>query len=179
MDTTTTTQAAWVVLARYEQNLYHDSYFYEIVWDGERVRVVETGATAYAGGFWSGNPQASPEQDRAARETFIERVTQVLTEQAEARAKEPDVGRTVRSLTTRGKNFGFTGVVVRIKTENLYRPGVLRVQVRAEDGRETWMDVDRLEVTGGVPPIDYAEIRRAAVWRALNANWRSLVNTGL
>ena len=50
-------------LTEWEDNGYHDSYFYAAVWDTElrTVRAIQTGATAYAGGI----RQFPPIQDHA------------------------------------------------------------------------------------------------------------------
>lgn len=39
-------------VGNYEQNLYHDSYFWSVFWDDEAKKIIhhEVGATAYAGG---------------------------------------------------------------------------------------------------------------------------------
>lgn len=42
-------------IGNYEQNLYHDSYFYSVFWDDEKKEIVkkEIGSTAFGGGAYS------------------------------------------------------------------------------------------------------------------------------
>lgn len=167
----------WAVLDRFEHNGYHDSDFYEITWDGYRVGVQCTGSTSYAGGFFTANPKATATEDGRARAwAHVQLAARLMAEEGK-RAFEPHEGRTVRSLTTRGKNVGVTGVVRRVELNTYYRGDNgprYRLEVQTADGSRRWLDAHRVEVTAGFGEVSAADQGRKARHLAYTASWATL-----
>lgn len=167
----------WAVLGRFEQNGYNDSDFFEITWDGNRVSVECTGSTSYAGGFFSANEMATTSQDGRARAWAHQQLAAKFMAEEGKRAFEPHEGRTVRSLTTRGKNVGVTGVVRKVELNTYYRGNDgprYRIEVQTADGGRRWLDAHRVEVTGGFGEVSAAEQGRKARHLAYTASWGTL-----
>lgn len=163
------------VLDRYEQNLAHDSYFHAVVWDGQKVTTVETHSTAYGGPWPTVDIDATQDVIDAALAWYRPLWLKRAIRDAERIRAEVQVGRTVRSTTTRGKNVGVTGTVQRV-VPNTYsrRDDALRVQVKLDaTGELRWLDGDRLEVTG-LEPIDLTDLQQAAQYANPNG-WRNAV----
>lgn len=146
-----------LVLAKYEQNLAHDSYFHAIVWDTETdaPRHVQYAATAY---YSSGRAEidATPEIIARARRWAYGQWLQHCTREVRTTIRE---GIDVRSLTTRGKAKDLTGTVKRV-TDSRYSRG--KVALVEGNGRSAWVPVGRLERL----EID-AEARMEIRWRAV------------
>ena len=166
---TTYANTAGRIVAWREDNGYHDSYFHSLVaFDAEdggyTFGWVQTGATAYGGGY-IGRPNVT---DQGILEAYAAKRAEVLAglaaDRAAAAEKTVEVGKAVTIVkpTTRGKNkteAGATGEVVR-KVEDAYRgsrfadyAGVkfYRVAVLLDedgDARTVWLDEDRVRVTG-------------------------------
>jgi hypothetical protein len=167
-------QYVGAVLDTREENLAHDSYFHAIVWDGEKVTSVETHSTAYGGPWPTVTVDATQETIDAALAWFRPRWLAARVREAERMAAEIQVGRRVRSTTTRGKNVGFSGIVRRC-TVNTYStdPSAMRVQIEAENGETRWMDDKRVEVVDPAP-VDTTELE-AASRAALPNGWRNAI----
>ena len=104
---------AGMVLDTFEDNGYHDSYFYALVWDDEagEPRKVEWGSTA----SWSYHNRveidATPETLAKALAWYRKGWTERAIAAAHEDVEKPRHGAAVRSTTTRGKNVGVEGIV--------------------------------------------------------------------
>jgi hypothetical protein len=139
------------VVSLREHNGYDDSDFYALVWDDESqtVKRIMYGSTR----FWTYHNSAKIDAD----ETTQALALAYLTEQnrladikiAKFNASRVEVGKEVRSLTTRGKNMGVVGMVRSIGPNQYARskwaPGVAAIEVAGED-KYRYIAVDRLEV---------------------------------
>lgn len=124
---------------------------------------------------------ATEEVQAAAPAWYRAQLAPLLIKRAHADAAEVRVGRTVRSLTKRGKDVGLTGEVRwmgvdqyrsnRHRTE--YRVGI---KVDGED-RLRFMPADRVEVVDP-DPVDEDAIRAQAA-AAKPANWLSALELPL
>lgn len=162
------------VLDTREENLAHDSYFHAIVWDGEKVTSVETHSTAYGGPWPTVTVDATQDTIDAALAWFRPRWLAARITEAERMAREIQVGRKVRSTTTRGKNVGFEGIVRRCVVNKWSSdPSAMRVQVEAENGETRWLDDRRLEVVDPAE-IDPTELTEASR-HALPNGWRNAI----
>jgi hypothetical protein len=165
------------VLATFEHSGYDDSDFYAIVWTGERVSVELSWTTRHAGSYFTG-PQATAEQDQAARAWIAAPLAAAMQADAEREARQPVRNARVRSTTTRGKNAGATGTV-RHMTPDRYRSTRERTHYRAlvelDDGTQRWMDADRLERTYA-QPIDLPALAEQAQRAARVRGWLSLIH---
>lgn len=164
------------VLGTFEDNGYHDSDFYAIVWDGCDVTVKIIGTTR---GVMSYVPQrpATPAEDAEARSDVAPRLAEIFLKQEEERSREPHEGRLVRSLTTRGKNKGFTGTVRKVEVNNWVKGRTAyRLKIEAENGEVTWMDSDKVEVIGGYGFVDRAAIFARSIAIARHSSWLRLVH---
>ena len=170
------TSGTWIVLDRFERNGYHDSDFYEIIWTGAAVEVKCTGTTAGAGAFFSKNPEATATQECRARAWAHQQLAGKLMAEEGRRAFEPHEGRTVKSLTTRGKNVGVEGVVRKVELNTYYRGEGerYRLEVECADGSRRWLDSHRVEVIAGFGEVNPAVIGRKARHLAYTACWRTL-----
>jgi len=109
------------VLSTREENRYHDSYFYALVWDDEQGKPVEImyGSTAWPGGHsdyypdgWM-HPQidATPER-RSAYEAYLAKQREERAERAARHvANTPDKGKRVRVVKGRKIEIGTEGKV--------------------------------------------------------------------
>ena len=175
-------QYVGAVLDEYEDNGYHDSYGYAIVWDAEKgtVHTESTWSTAYYSNT-SAKIDATEESIKAAKEY----AAKILFENMVHDHKIVAPGKTVKSLTTRGKAKGITGTVVRFE-KNQYRrsygdvtPKVAVVKVTApydnpHYGRTLYVDPDRLEVTEELTEEIKNDYRQMAWLQAMRSDVRSL-----
>jgi hypothetical protein len=173
MTPTATAPATTGVLATFEYNGYDDSDFYAIVWDGDRVAIVETHSTRHAG-YHNPGPKATAEQDQAARTWIIGPLLERMHRAAEADARAVATNAKVRSTTTRGKNKGVTGTAERITEVTFHHRRRRRVLVRLDTGAQRWMDADRLERTDP-EPVHIDQIRDDAARAAHNRPWLDLI----
>lgn len=154
------------VLDKIERNGYDDSDFDAIVWDAAegRVRVVNYASTRGWTYHNGATVDATPETLEAAREWMRGWWVRLLTAEAEREARKPEIGRTVRSTTTRGKNKGVEGVVAWAGV-NQYRTDrwvtIRRFGFDTPDGRRVFMDEDKIELINP-EPVDAEEIERIA-----------------
>ena len=187
---TTTYQGA--VLDVWERNGYNDSDFYAIVWDDDegRVRQVEWATTR---GWTYHNSAAIDATDDVlakAEAWLADTIERLLTSAHITDAADPTVGKRVRSTTTRGKNVGVEGWVMRRMAnpfKTYYRNGysspdsIYNQRVAIDPGppadKLVWMDADRVEVINPAPP-DPVEIRQRAVQLAKGRNWRAAFYPG-
>lgn len=172
------TTYAGAVLDVFEMNGYDDSDFCAAVWDGENVRTVTYASTRY----WTyrNNAEVDATEDviAAATEWYRALYITFAVLDAEEEAEVPSKGRTVRSLTTRGKNKGLVGEV-RWYGEDSYAPryaGITTVPMRVAvkvDGEDKlrYLPADRVEVIDPEPVALTGIIARAMVARP--HNWRS------
>lgn len=162
-------QYVGMVLDTFEDNGYHDSYFFALVWDDEKgeTRKVEYGATAYHG-CGRVTVDATPETLGKALKWYRDAWIVKATEAAHADVNKPRHGAMVRSVTTRGKDVGVTGEV-RWTGDGRYGP---RIGIRVE-GRKgyVFMSADRVEVIDPAP-VDEQEIRDHAV--NINPGWKAV-----
>jgi|SRR5690606_7499619 hypothetical protein len=157
------------VLAEYEDNGYHDSYGHAIVWDATTasVRTVATWSTAYYS-LTAADTDATEETIMNAREY----AAKILFQNKIKDHKIVGPGKTVRSLTTRGKAKGAVGIVLRFEDNRYarsygdYRPQVAVVRVTDPEnvhyGRTLYIKPDRLEVTDALTPEVENDYRQQA-----------------
>lgn len=170
------------VLDEYEDNGYHDSYGYAIVWDAEKgtVHTESTWSTAYYSNV-SATVDATPESIKAAKDY----AAKILFENMVHDHKIVAVGKTVKSLTTRGKAKGVTGEVVAIERDQYARsygdvtPKVAVIKVTApydnpHYGRKLYVKPDRLEVTDELTEEIKNDYRQMAFLQAQRSDVRSL-----
>lgn len=170
------------VLDTYEMNGYDDSDWYAIVWD-ESTQSVHTVNYDTTRGYMGGSAvvDATPENIEKAR-MFA---TDVLTKNKINDHKIVGAGKTVKSLTVRGKAKGITGTVLWLEKDRYARPygGVTPkmavVKVTAPEsnphyGRKLYIYPARLEVTNELTPDVENDYRQEAWLEAHRANMRSL-----
>lgn len=170
------------VLDEYEDNGYHDSYGYAIVWDAEKgtVHTESTWTTAYYSST-SATVDATPEAIKAAKEY----AAKILFENKIHDHKIVAPGKTVKSLTTRGKAKGVTGEVVSIERDQYarsygdYTPKVAVIKVTApydnpHYGRKLYVKPDRLEVIDELTEDVKIDYKQEAWLQAMNSDVRSL-----
>lgn len=138
-----------------------------IMWTGTSI------ATGYAE-TWPAT--ADPTHHRTARAYAAQALTLLLIQQSYQRAREPHPGRTVRSLTTRGKNHGVTGLITLTEVNHYnHMRTELRLRVRLDGtGENRWLEADRCEVTS-YGTVDTAAIARHAAHLAASSSWPMLV----
>lgn len=140
------------VLATRERNGYHDSDFYAIVWDDDANEPREIWYATTSGWTYHNGAtvDATPEIRARYNAWRAQRDAEERARAEEEERKRPVKGKTVRSLTTRGKNVGITGKVVWYG-EDRYRSTrwatYYRVGVRVEgEPKLRYIDADRVEV---------------------------------
>jgi len=141
-----------MVLRLGEHNWYDDSDFYAMVWDEETQSVKKvTYATTRGWTYHNGAKVDASEEIRAKAVAWeADRLLGLYEEQLQAEKlealKELKTGVEVKSLTTRGKNKGVVGYVMRVMKSS-YGPGhVAGIQVPGED-KLRWIDTERVERT--------------------------------
>lgn len=137
-----------LVLAHLEENGYHDSDFFALCWNPIRQTVDKVWYRQTASWTYHNSATIDAPEDVQAAVLAWYRQTWRDAELVRLQALEGKVaiGLAVRSLTTRGKNVGLTGIV-KYLADDKYGNGK-RAGVRIF-GTETvaWIDVNRLEVT--------------------------------
>jgi hypothetical protein len=170
------------VLDEYEDNGYHDSYGYAIVWDDEKgvVTTVQTWSTAYYT-TTGATVDATPETIKKAKAY----AAKILFEQRIKDHKIVGTGKTVKSLTVRGKAKGVTGTVEQIKRDEYARaygdivPKVAVIKVTApfdnpHYGRNLYVKPDRLEVIDELTEDVKIDYKQEAWLEAERSSVRSL-----
>lgn len=174
------------VLSTGEHNYYDDSDFYAMVWDEPTQSVKKViYATTRGWTYHNGAKVDATEENRAKAEAYEgQRLVQIFTDEIKAEKlaalKELKPGAEVKSLTTRGKNKGIVGHVVKV-IKSSYGPGdVAGVQVEGED-KLRWLDTERVERTDF--PADERELHVALAltddehdWVARKAHHRAISN---
>lgn len=107
------------VLGEWERNGYNDSDFLAAVWDEDeqKVKTIEWGTTRFPTYHNRCVVDATDEVKAKAAVVKAEAAYRFSVYRAEDAQKDPTVGKTVRSLTTRGKNKGAVGTVVKRETD--------------------------------------------------------------
>jgi hypothetical protein len=170
------------VLAEYEENGYHDSYGWAIVWDAESATVKYEGtwSTAYYS-TTGARVDATEESIMNAREYAFK----ILFKNKIKDHKIPTVGKRVKSLTTRGKAVGITGKIVRFEDDQYApswrspRPKVAVIKVdgpvsNLHYGRNVYVKPNRLEVIDELTPEVENDYRQMAFLEAQEHDMRSL-----
>lgn len=171
------------VLGDYEHNGAHDSDFYAVVWD-EAAQMVKTKFWRTTRAWTYHNHcrvDATPEVIAKANASMRPRWAELLRSRMEAESRTPRVGRTVRSLTTRGKNAGLVGEVAwkgedRYRTTRHHTAYAVRIDV---NGERRFLPVDKVEVVSPAP-VDEAELAErieGALRREWPSQYRSFVYT--
>lgn len=170
------------VLDTYEVNGYDDSDWYAIVWDESTQSVhLEQYDTTRGVMYGSATVDATPDVIEKAR-MFA---TDVLTTNKIADHKIVGEGKTVKSLTVRGKAKGITGTVERLERDpykHVYgdvvpKRAVVKVTAPLSNphyGRTVNVQPDRLEVTDELTPDVLADYRQEAWLQAHKSDMRSL-----
>lgn len=147
-----------------EHNWYDDSDFYAMVWDRETQSVKKvTYATTRGWTYHNGaKVDATAEVRELAESWEANRLFGLFYDEMKAEKlealKELTEGVEVRSLTTRGKNKGVVGTVVRVMKSS-YGPGdVAGVLVDGEE-KPRWIDTERVERTDF--PADEDALKKA------------------
>lgn len=167
---TTETATTEYQIGTYEENGYHDSYFYAVTYTPSTGKFGSTmlWATAYAGSTTIAKADAAVLD--AARIRLVEILTAAKLEDAKATRLAPRKGVEVRSLTTRGKNKDVVGIVKWIGEDNTYRRGTIRVGIKVEgEPKLRYLDADRVEATTPAP-ISFRDIYRSARTAARHAH---------
>jgi hypothetical protein len=170
------------VLDEYEDNGYHDSYGYAIVWDDEKgaVTTVQTWSTAYYT-TTGATVDATPETIKKAKAY----AAKILFEAKIHDHKIVGPGKTVKSLTTRGKAKGVTAVVDHFEKDQYrrsygdYQPKVAVIKVTApfdnpHYGRKLYVDPARLEVIDELTEDVKIDYKQEAWLQAERSDVRSL-----
>lgn len=170
------------VLDEYEDNGYHDSYGYAIVWDEAKqaVTTVQTWSTAYYT-TTGATVDATPETIKKVKEYAFKILFKSMIEDH----KVVGPGKTVKSLTTRGKAKGVTAIVDRFEKDQYhrsygdYQPKVAVIKVTAPEsnphfGRKLYVDPARLEVIDELTPEVENDYRQKAWLQAERSDVRSL-----
>jgi hypothetical protein len=170
------------VLDTYEVNGYDDSDWYAIVWDDEKkiVRSVEYDTTR-AASMGRADVDATPESMDKARQYARDVVARGMIDDHAIVGP----GKTVKSLTTRGKAKGITGTVERFEKDQYhrsygdYQPKVAVVKVTGpfdnpHYGRNLYIQPDRLEVTDELTEDVKTDYRQEAWLQTHAADFRSL-----
>lgn len=173
---------AGAVLFEYEDNGYHDSYAYAIVWD-DSAKIVRQVATWTTAGYTttSATVDATPRSIERARAY----AAKIIFEQMIKDHKVVAPGKGVRSLTTRGKAKGVSGTVDRFESDQYartygdYQPKVAVIKVTApydnpHYGRTLYVKPERLEVTDELTPEIENDYRQEAWLIAHERDLRSL-----
>lgn len=163
------------VLAEYEENGYHDSDFYCIAWDGERLVHELWGTTRCASTGWGCTVDATDEVKAEAREHLEQIAFEDFVALAEKEARTPKVGRRVRSWKGRA-HTPIEGTVFWI---GKYRPrgtysdwaAEERVGIETDDGERTFTPLSRAEVVDP-EPVDLERCRWHAKRVAQAGHWR-------
>lgn len=171
--------AGLTVLAAYEQNLAHDSYFYAVTWDGASVRHIEYGATAYGGPCRHPTPVDDPQARRAAAESLREPITQAQADDALFAACTLETGQEV--VVARGRKVpkGTVGIIGWMGTNNYGRLR-LRLDTASERIFIDARNVDPVDIDARVAAQNSAQ-RAENVIEALVAgrmDWRSVSRMG-
>lgn len=153
-----------LVLATYERNGYHDSDFYAVVWNPatRRPEHREYGSTSSWTYHNHATVDATPDVAEAAAAWYRGYVLDREMTRVKNVARAVVKGKTVRSLTTRGKNAGVRGVV-RWVGETRYGKRV-GVAVEGEE-KLRYLDADRVAVLDP-DTIDAAEVVEIEEWAA-------------
>ena len=128
-----------------ELNGYDDSDFYALVWDHEngQTKQVTYGTTR----FWTYHNYAEVDlrdEYRSVYLAYVERKQREYEESlAEAERTRVDVGKEVRSLTTRGKNKGVVGLVRSVFNGDYGK--TVAIEVAGED-KYRYIAFNRVEV---------------------------------
>lgn len=170
------------VLETWEVNGSDDSDFIAAVWDAEESRIREVDYASTRGWTYHNRAiiDATEASIKAARQWATERWVERFTMAAQRQAESVMVkGRTVRSLTTRGKNVGVSGVVM-WHGEDAYRSSrwltEYRVGLKVEgEAKLRYLPADRVEVIDP-EPIDPTDIRQEAFLAAHERSFRSVLD---
>lgn len=155
------------VLDKFERNGYDDSDFYALVWDDAYawgdglgcVRAVWYASTS-SWTYHNGVSVDATEEVKARAVAWLRPLwLKVRIERAHVEANRPRVGLTVRSLTTRGKNVGVTGVV-KWRGDSSYGDGE-RVGIYVGETKLRYVDAHRVAVLDP-PDVDVAGLKACA-----------------
>lgn len=147
------TVAVGMVLATVEHNGYDDSDWHALVWNAQTQRVDRVWYASTTSWTYHNNATVDASEDVMRQAVAWLAHLYVLrgTERLTTARSDTRPGRRVRSLTTRGKNKGLTGVLRKLARDAYNRDG-LRAGVEVAPGEPlVWMDAHRLEVTDVSP----------------------------
>ena len=166
------------VLGLFERNGYDDSDFCAIVWD-EKLDAITTVEYASTRG-WTYHNSAKVDATDAVKiqaQAYMEqKLVELWTADAERMNNVPIKGRTVRSITTRGKNVGIEGIVMwRGEDKYSHIAGSYRVGIKVNgNAKLTYLPESSVEVIDDVK-VDAHEIEMMARDRASQCRWRDLI----
>lgn len=175
------------VLADREENGYHDSDFYAVVWDEieQRCKKIEYNTTRFAGGG-SCSIDATEEVKQKAQEWLEEYYFRTLLDKSKRQSKMPEEGKRVRVVRGRKVPHGTEGFVFlkqaqtyspRFKNGWKQGPDCYKIGISLSDKREKNYSV---EMTGDaaryITPYKNEEFLRVAKehggkWNALSRTW--------
>lgn len=135
-----------LVLSEYERNRYDDSDFYAVVWDEKaqkpkNVMYATTRAWTYENGC---TIDATPEVLAKYDAYQFELKRQWAEYDRQLKEYIPEKGKTVRSITTRGKAHSKTGTISWIGASKY--TGALTVGFRDEANKIYYVEIDRCEI---------------------------------
>lgn len=160
------TAPAYAVLGTFRDTRHHGRF--DVGWNGRAVTVTRIDDTADTHPY---TIPADTGQDQLARTWAAGGLAYRMIADATRRAHEPHPGRTVRSLTTRGRHKGATGLVKRVGVDH----EAAKLRVLVQFGTELrWLSADRVEVIGGVGHVPTESLTNQAAHLAATMSWASL-----
>lgn len=152
------------VLSTYERNMYDDSDFLAVVWNGTSLEHVEYATTRGWTYLNSAIVDATEETLNQVREYLTAIYTQQMIDLAVKQSKQIEKGRIVRVVKGRKIAIGTTGTVVTI-CKNVYDEKNPKVMVKIGNGIQTTY-ANNLEVVNPVVEMDMAYILEEAAAKA-------------
>lgn len=171
------------VFATRERNFYHDSDFYAVVWDGEKITSYEYATTRFAGGGFASVD--ATDEVKAAATAYLEKwIYGGLVAANETNARTPEKGRTVEVVKGRKVAKGTTGEVIwygkgRKFSPSKWETAPMRVGIKDADGEVHWTNADNVEVVNpGQYELTDEELREIARNRAGRTPFHAPVSGG-
>ena len=174
-------------LTDWEQNGYHDSYFYVSVWNTETrtLRAMEYGSTAYGGGAETPPVISDPAVLQDAIAWLAEYIFGVIRKAEHADVMEPQAApkyadmRLVRNVKHKGETLAaglegrvfWAGAYGQFYRNSYNRPcrGNTRVGLELTDGRKVFVGLNALRLAR--EPMSDAELRQRAADLALHCGF--------
>ncbi len=129
------------VLMEYENNGYHDSDFYAVVWTGEDLKTIQFATTrGGCGKAFATKADATPETWKAVGDFCKSRMISIIENNAQVQAREITKGKKVRVFKGRKVKIGTEGIVFWIgkpQKFGYYSEPVTKIGIATSDRKET------------------------------------------